>query len=69
MTFYAHVVNVRTDAHTARDFATAELAARNLAMLMRRDGWQVGTDDTVTRLVLGETLTHKRFAYSVSDRP
>lgn len=65
--FYAHAVNVRTETDTKMPFDTAEEAARNIAMLLRRDGWSEDRIATIERLVSGETLTHKRFAYRVTQ--
>lgn len=67
--YWAHVVNVRTEAATARPFVSASIAARQLVTLMQLDGWTDDTESTVTRLVEGDTVTHKRFAYRVSEEP
>jgi hypothetical protein len=69
MPYYAHVVNVRTEIKSARPFDSAEQAARNLAMLLRLDGWQAERDATVARLITGETISHRNFSYRVSQEP
>jgi hypothetical protein len=69
MPYYAHVVNELTEDDTARPFDSAEAAARNLAMLLRRFGYEVGTEGSVSRLILGETLRHRNKSYRVTDKP
>lgn len=65
--YLAHAVNTRTGRDASRSFDSAELAARNLLLLLRADGWSEDPEATVSRLVDGETLSHKRFEYHVSS--
>jgi len=64
----AHVTNTRAGRVSAhREFGTAELAAQNLVILLRFDGWPEDEESTVRRLIGGETLGHKNFAYRVEE--
>lgn len=65
MTYIAHAVNARTEQDAARPFDTAATAAGNLEVLLRLDGWPGETEETVRRLVAGETLVHRNFSYRV----
>lgn len=51
----------------ARVVPSAENGAQQLFTLMAMNGWTESRTDTVARLVAGETLTHKGFAYSVRE--
>jgi hypothetical protein len=65
--FHAQAVNSRTGRGASRPFDSAEQAAQNLVILLRADGWTDDPEATVSRLVSGETITHKRFEYHVSE--
>lgn len=67
--FYAHAAHPRMHKDTARRFDTAEQAADHLAVLLRLDGWTHDDGMTRARLIAGETIEHKTFAYSVSQEP
>jgi hypothetical protein len=65
--YVAHAVNARTGRGATRKFASAELAAQNLLILLRADGWTEDAADTISRLVAGSNLTHKGFNYRVTQ--
>lgn len=50
-----------------REFGTAELAAGHLLILLRADGYEGDSGDTLSRLIAGETVTHERFTYQVVE--
>ena len=65
MTNLAWVLNTRTQRGSSREFDNAELAAGHLLILLRADGFTDDPATTIRRLVNGETIRHKSFAYSV----
>jgi hypothetical protein len=51
----------------SRSFETADVAARQLFVLLRAGGWDGTEDDAVTALLTGDPLVSKGFEYQVSE--
>jgi hypothetical protein len=64
--FFGDVRDLRRENLTRREFPTAEVAAENLFVLMRLDGWTMSQRQTVAILKTGQVLRHKNFAYKVA---
>ncbi|MFF7990323.1 hypothetical protein ACFZDG_11095 [Kitasatospora xanthocidica] len=56
-------------ARASRTFETADMAARQLLVLIKAHGWEGDDEETVTVLAAGEPVVFKGFEYKVTEVP
>lgn len=67
--YQANVYSLRAGKLTTRNFDTWDIAAGNLAVLLRADEYPGSRDEIVSALRDGARVEHRRYAYWVSEAP
>nr|BEK66819.1 hypothetical protein KPHV_40460 [Kitasatospora purpeofusca] len=67
--FRADAGRVGQPARASRPFETADMAARQLLVLIRAHGWEGDDEEAVARMLAGESMVFKGFEYRVTETP
>ncbi|MEU3686973.1 hypothetical protein [Streptomyces narbonensis] len=67
MAYVARIVQPSGRTST-REVPSAENGALQIFILLSANGWNEDQGETVARLVSGESISHKGFTYSVSEK-